>query len=863
MRGGTMNHNQEKIEQQRTLADFQIIHKTRGNTTIQGKPLVFISYDLRDKYLLENICDDFLSIADCAVLFSEDANIPFKSVVEITERIDLLVMCITSNYLNGTEVFPEEEIQYANIQKIPILPLLMEGDVDVEYNRRFPQIHYLKTNTNDLTEIPYRKKLSDYLSAVLINDELFAKIRDAFDAYIFLSYRKKDRKYAQELMRLIHSNPFCREVAIWYDEYLVPGEDFSDAIKKMIEDSHLFTMVVTPNILEDGNYVIREEYPFASITKKNILPISMAKTDEKRLQKVFPGISRSVDGRNHALSESLTKTMSELASKPREGDPRHTFFIGLAYLFGINMEEDNEMGLSLITKAAEDGLPEAAKKIGQLYRYGQGVERDICVAINWQKKYRNLLKVEYQDILDDRIHVLIEAENDLAEMELEICRIKDARNTCWRGIKLCRSNGGRGAFYSTLRIKYYAKLYMLLGDVFLKRCDEKQAIECYERDLEIYITLLKNNPNNLEIALNTSRCLFKLHDMGRVFGDWYYDTVMNDITSILNINYDSDMHLMLAKCYKVLGNYSGFKSKIYYEKSLTICLEIVKKHKNVDTLSILVDTYIALSKWCLSYKKGHEAEKYIQKALTVCNESIGLHVSSTGYRDLLRCYYQKVAILRRQDNEESLRHLSSNLPLQLTHLYDEVQKVMAILEEKYPGYNTDLFALKTYATFYEFCTTEKAIEAYDKVLAIVRYNPILYYRDYISSKQTLWKYEKLTERVYQNYIAFNVLENIQEKNAFFVFNRSENMRISVYIVDEPPYGTVCQIKISEDVLLRIRSCYSDNAMAYTSCHQIQICKVDGKFEKYCKMNPTPEEYVYLLIKTSVKVEAVKYIQCYG
>ena len=862
MRDGTMNHTQEKVEQQRTLADFKIIHKTRGNTTIQGKQLVFISYDLRDKYLLGNICDDFLSIADCAVLFSEDANIPFKSVVEITERIDLLVMCITSNYLNGTEVIPEEEIQYANKQKIPILPLLMEGDVDVEYNRRFPQIHYLKTNANDLTEIPYSKKLSDYLSAVLINDELFAKIRDAFDAYIFLSYRKKDRKYAQELMRLIHSNPFCREVAIWYDEYLVPGENFSDAIKKMIEDSHLFAMVVTPNILEDGNYVIREEYPFALVTKKNILPISMAKTDEKRLQTVFPGISRPVDGRNHALSESLTKTMSEFASKPREGDPRHTFFIGLAYLFGIDMEEDNEMGLSLITKAAEDGLPEAAKKLGQLYRYGQGVERDICLAINWQKNYRNLLKAEYQDILDDRIHVLIEAEHDLAEMELEIFRIKDARNTCWRGIELCRSNGGRGTFYSTLRIKYYAKLYMLLGDVFLKRMDEKQALECYEKDLEIYITLSKNNPDNLEIVMNTCRCLFKLHDMGHVFGNWYYDTVINYITGILKINYNSDIHLMLAKCYKVLGNYSGFKAKIYYEKSLAICLEIVKNHKNVDILSILVDIYISLSKWCLS-KKRKEAENYIKKAITVCNESICLNVSSTGYRDLLRCYYQEVAIIRQQDHEESLNPIFSKLPLQLTNLYNEVRKVLAVLEEKYPGYNTDLFDLKTCATFYEFCTRENAMEAYDKVLAIVRRNPILYYRDYISSKQTLWKCEKLTKRAYQNYIAFNVLENSQGKKCLFVFNRSENMRISVYIVDEPPYGTVCQIKISEDVLLGIRSCYSDNAMAYTSCHQIQICKVDGKFSKYCKINPTPEEYVYLLIKTSFKVEEVRYIRCYG
>lgn len=858
-----MNHNREKVEQQRDLVDLKILHKTRGNTTIQGKQRVFISYELKDKYLLEAICEDFLSIVDCAVLFSEEANIKFESVVEIAERIDLLVLCITSNYLNGTVIIPEEEIQYAQTHKIPILPLLLEGDVDIEYQRRFPQIHYLKKNKNDLTEIPYNKKLSDFLFSVLINDELFAKIREAFDAYIFLSYRKKDRKCAQELMGLIHSNSFCREVAIWYDEYLIPGENFSDAIKKMIEDSQLFAMVVTPNILEEGNYVIQEEYPFALVAKKSILPISMAETNEKLFQEFFPGVSAPVNGRKKELSERLQKTMSELAIKPRDGEPMHTFFIGLAYLFGIDMEENNKIGLSMITKAAEEGLPEATKKLGQLYRYGQGVEKDICVAIDWQKKYRNLLKVEYRDVLDDKIHVLIEAENDLAEMELEICRIKDARNTCWRAIKLCRSNDGRGDFYSILRIQYYAKLYMLLGDVFLKRMDENQAIECYEKDLKIYIKLLKENPDNLEIMINTCRCLFKLYDVGRRFGRWYYDIVINSINRILKINYDTDIHLMLAKCYKVLGSYAGFKAKSYYEKAASVLLKIVEKHKSVDTLSILVDVYISLSKWHLFYEQKNEAESYIQKADNVCSESISLSDSSTGYCDLLRCYYQKAEILRQNNCEKSLGGLSTELLSQLSHLYNAVLRVMNILKEKYPGSNTDLLAFKTCAIFYELCTKEKSMKTYYKALTLVRHNPILYYEDYINSKRTLWKHKKLNKKVYQNYIAFDVLEHKPRNEWFVVFNRSENMRILVHVMNEYPHGEVFKIKISEDVLFEIRSCYSDNDWAYKSCHQVYICKVDNNLSKYCKVEPTPEEYIYLLIKTSLNVEEAKYVRCYG
>ena len=66
------------------------------------------------------------------------------------------------------------------------------------------------------------------------------KVRAAFDAYIFLSYRKKDRRYANELMKLIHSHPQCRDIAIWYDEFLTPGENFRVNIEKILKTSKLF-----------------------------------------------------------------------------------------------------------------------------------------------------------------------------------------------------------------------------------------------------------------------------------------------------------------------------------------------------------------------------------------------------------------------------------------------------------------------------------------------------------------------------------------------------------------------------------------------------------------------------------------------
>jgi hypothetical protein len=115
----------------------------------------------------------------------------------------------------------DEDIPYAKTHNIPILPLMMECDIEDLYSseNKFGELQYLNPNSNNLTEISYAEKLKKYLDSILISDELVKRVRAAFDAYIFLSYRKKDRKYANELMRLIHSNPECRDIAIWFDDH--------------------------------------------------------------------------------------------------------------------------------------------------------------------------------------------------------------------------------------------------------------------------------------------------------------------------------------------------------------------------------------------------------------------------------------------------------------------------------------------------------------------------------------------------------------------------------------------------------------------------------------------------------------------
>lgn len=370
--------------------EIRIKHKTRGNTSAQGKQRVFFCCHPADyERYFKSISDEILKKQNCAIYYYE-----LKTVVSDEERaldlaqMQLFVMPITTKLLTEDSV-AMKDFAFAVKHKIPVLPLMQERGLEKLYSTKIGNLQFLDKHANerDVTAISYDEKLGKYLSSVLVSDETAEKVRAAFDAYIFLSYRKKDRKYAQELMRLIHKNEFCRDIAIWYDEFLTPGKDFNDMIKSALDKSELFMLNVTPSLLEKGNYIVDKEFPLAKESGKNILPAETVKTDREQLKKMYADIPAVIDSNDdEKLSQALLNALKNIAKRENDGDPEHNFFIGLAYLNGIDVEKDGERALSLITSAAESGLPEAMEKLIAMYRDGDGVKRDYKKALEWQEK---------------------------------------------------------------------------------------------------------------------------------------------------------------------------------------------------------------------------------------------------------------------------------------------------------------------------------------------------------------------------------------------------------------------------------------------------------------------------------------------
>lgn len=465
--------------------------KTRGNSISQGKPRVYyIGHAVDVERYFDAITEMILQKVNCAIYYNQPDEV---CSLEDLSRMQLIVLVVTRRFLYEENDAYNIVFKNAIEMHIPVLPILEEKLSSAEekkLNEMLGDLQCLDPNSNNPTELNFDEKLSRFLNSILLGDEMLEKIRDAFDAYIFLSYRKKDRAYTNELIQLIHSNEFTRDIAIWFDEFLVPGENFNDAIKDALNKSDLFALAVTPNLVNEENYIQSVEYPMAVKCGKTILPIEMVKTDEESLFSQYKNIPKCVSAKNQqGLSDSLFQALKKIVIKENNHDPQHNFFIGLAYLAGIDVEKNEKQAEKMITEAAENGLLEAMKKLAIMYRFGEGVKRDSQKAINWYKKVINVLKKQYEQTENGKDGSLyLAASRELAKYLFELEDINQAKNVYLKILE--ESKRMNSKFNSLNSMTDEAVCYMELGDIFDILNDLEKEESCYLEAMELFEQLL-------------------------------------------------------------------------------------------------------------------------------------------------------------------------------------------------------------------------------------------------------------------------------------------------------------------------------------------------------------------------------------
>ncbi len=785
--------------------------KTRGMQSPQGMPKVFFCCHPKDfDRFFENISDEILAKQNCAVFYDStpDAERDEQFYFDL-KQMQLFVMPVTSELLYIENTALSELFPFAIENHIPVLPIMQESGLEQVFNEKCGDLQYLDKTSTDITAISYDEKLEKYLSSVLIGDEMAEKIRNAFDAYVFLSYRKKDRKYAQELMKLIHKNDFCRDIAIWYDEFLTPGENFNDSIKAAFEKSGLFVLAVTPNLVNEVNYVMTTEYPMAKEAGKPILPAELVETDKSLLAEKYEGIPDCTDAYNDAeLSAALLDSIKHIAIKANDNSPEHNFFIGLAYLGGVDVEVDYEKALELITFAAENNLVEAIEKLVEIYRIGYGVERDYFKAIEWQEKLIEIAKEEYRkDDSELNYSNLFWSIMYCGKYYEDVRKLSKAKEKYVQAKLLFEGLVFDEHTYNQNR--GYSVCCVCIGNVFEAEADFKSAREYYEKSLEIVLELLENS------------------DIAQTKND-------------LSVCYNNIGNLCIAE-----GNLNVAEE--YYKKSLDISIAFAEEVNTVDAKLAVLRSYIKLGDICKSAKQIERARDYYGKSIYILL-MLGTGIYTTEKEEYQSIISERLGNISFADGkiDDAKKHYENSLALNLKllektdtveakrRLWVSYSNLFSICQTEGDSKNAKKYCDKAFAVSLELAELTRTIESRRNLL--INYNNLgdIYYKD-IDFEAARKYYEKAFEIALSLANITGALQAQRDlvycyKNLGKAFNSIGKSEIAIDFYKKSLEINCSLLQVTGELEERINMChdYENISEVYMSDGNLSIAK------EYCK-----------------------------
>ena len=502
---------------------YNIKYITINNEDYTNKQKVYFSCHPDDfGPYLDLLVNDIMRHSDCAVFYDETPDAPYNEYdyKNLLLSASLMVVPVTKNFLSRPNRSRELDIKFAAENFIPVLPVMMQEGLVQSFNAIVGDMQFLDRTAKDDTAVSYDEKLRNYIDSVLVDNEMLQQIQNAFDARIFLSYRKKNRASANKLMRLIHRQDFCRDIAIWYDEMLVAGEDFNKSIKSAIEKCDIFAVAVTPKMLEKDNYVLAEELPFAKALGKEIFAVKVQPTDDAAIAETFGDIPVVDSYDEQQFAQSLLQLVKKIGIRQQNSSPQHRYFIGFAYLYGIDVERNTAKALELIKDAAEDGHKRAKEKLANMYLSGDGVPRDLNNAVVWIDSLIDQLEEEHEQNPTEA------AAADIVQLMCDVCGILDRLMRCEDILGRAedieyycgeyKANAENSIFWrqmESIACYYFGKACRALGQIDL-------AVQYYSKVTPM-ITSLRDDTGNeaySRLIIDSTKALFEIYRDIAAFG---------------------------------------------------------------------------------------------------------------------------------------------------------------------------------------------------------------------------------------------------------------------------------------------------------------------------------------------------------
>lgn len=410
-------------------------------------------------------------------------------------QMNLMVFLITERFFEAGCKARTLEFDYAVKNRIPVLPILLQEGIEEIFNRVCGPFHLLNRYSFD-----YNEKLKHFIDLKFNQYHMLGKppitLENCKNSKIFISYRKKDRVYADNAIRLIRSIEFLRDVEIWYDDFLTEGEEYNEEIDKHLKESDLFLLIVTPALLEDGNYVMRIEYPNAVRSGKMIIPLIMENTDIEQLKEKYDGIGPFLRADDKAeINRVFAYTLSAMG-KPAEKypySPEKLFMLGSAYLDGKGMESNPSLGIEMLADSSDGGCSYACSRLGMLFADGIGVPVDHEKACFFFAKAAELSERDFlaDPPKDSELSLYLNSHATLLERLCDSClmcgKTASAKSVLLRRREVLKALHSDPQIYSSRNT--VGENEFRLGKLYHEEKDYDNALKCYseaEQDILKY-----------------------------------------------------------------------------------------------------------------------------------------------------------------------------------------------------------------------------------------------------------------------------------------------------------------------------------------------------------------------------------------
>lgn len=629
--------------------------QTRDGSPLQGKKQIYLCAHPEDRdFYLKELKEDLYYFINCALWHDDGAPLTGENRAVFDRGMDLVLVPVTERLLFTENEVRDREIPRLLERKVPLLPVITAAGLFDETNRLFENRQVLDLYTKDETALGYFEKLERYLKGVLTAEAAEEELKSAFSGSLFLSYRKKDRAIALELMDRLRQDPALRRVGLWYDEFLTPSENFNEEIKESIREAKGVVMLITPNTLEKENYIITDEYPYAKAQGKPIVGITCG-VDPAEAMAAFPALREC-----RPIEEAAAAAQFAVSEEPKP-EALRLYRLGCAYLNGIGTQRHYPYAMEYLSDAAEEYAP-AAALLAELYFRGIGAEPDREQGLTWVDRWLEILLKEHlahqtaqgaEELLEGLLtaaRYYDEADGDAEcrglyedalklaseQSEERLAEVLEAygvylleREEDAKAARLLESAEGILAEKDN-RGETLAEIRYNLGTVYLRLNREEEAIQCFQAALAVYAGLSEEHPERygaITVKLMGNLGIAYRDQGRRSGGNAAYEQAERWLSGAAEMAEKQRAHQksrpegLKAKCYGMLGLFylqcdAQEKSKACFEKAMEACRAAMAEGDSRQEL-LLAETQLNYAALLRRQEQWEEAFSWVKSAALI------------------------------------------------------------------------------------------------------------------------------------------------------------------------------------------------------------------------------------------------------